>query len=139
MPPYGSLQDDDKVYLAIRSRGHKDDTEKVKPNAFFLRPQDCGPNNGVSVIINPHCPTLEEAMSLTGLTKIYGIDGLTVREIRSLGLDVIQDADTHAYISGLPFRHDVTENLTEAQKNDAKKADVLANKLSEISQMMRRP
>ena len=100
----------DRVFIALRNKRFKsEDTERIKPDAFYLRQRNGIIEEGVSVIVADRCPTPEEAMALTHLQSIYGLDSLAVSEIEALGLQVIQDSPTHAAIIGMPYR--TGENL----------------------------
>ena len=108
----------ERVFIAVRRRSFKnEDTDQIKPDAFYLRRES---ELGISVIVADHCPTMEEAKSLTGLQSIYGIDSLVVTEVEALGLQVVQDSATHASIIGIPYR--TGEDL---------EVDVLADELAD--------
>jgi hypothetical protein len=120
------------VYLAVRRRKFKhEDTDRIKPDAFYLREIDGQFESGISVIVAEHCPTIDEARELLGMNTLYGIDSLSTEAIRNLGLDVMQDSATHAEIVGLPPRtgHDL--------ENDVR-ADLLANSLAQICEIRHR-
>ncbi len=116
----------ERVYIAVRSkRFRSEDTDQIKPDAFYLRKKNDIVELGVSVIVSAHCPTMEEAKSLTGLQSIYGVDSIVVSEIEALGLQVLQDSATHASVVGMPYR--TGENIEVDVL-----ADELADKLSRL-------
>ena len=116
----------ERVYIVIRNkRFRNEDTGRIKPDAFYLRKKYDAIEQGISVIVADHCLTMREAEEITRLNNIYGVDSISVSEIESLGLRVIQDAPTHASIQGLPFR--TREDLSVDIR-----ADDLADKLSRL-------
>ncbi len=122
----------ERVFVAVRSKRFKnEDTDQIKPDAFYLRKKNDIVELGISVIVANRCPTMEEAKSLTGLQSIHGVDSLVVSEIEALGLQVMQDSATHASIMGMPYR--TGENL----EIDVL-ADELADKLARLCQMEHR-
>lgn len=122
----------ERVYIAVRSKRFKsEDTDKIKPDAFYLRKKNDGVELGISVIVANTCPTMEEAKSLTGLQSIYGVDSIIVSEIEALGLQVLQDSATHASIVGMPYRtgEDIDVDVL---------ADELADKLARLCRIEHR-
>jgi hypothetical protein len=88
------LSDEVKVYRAIiRSKGWIDpDTNDVTHAAFMLRLNRVPPELEISVLISPGKPPN---------LKTYGFIEIQVKDIRALGLDVIQDSSTHLSIIGI--------------------------------------
>ena len=100
------------------------------PIAFELREQD---KDGISVIISDSPPKTANVKALVPnlKSKICGIDVLTVGDIRRLGLDVIQNAEHHGYIEGLPYQN-------SGIAGDAEKATELAGQLALLSEKLDR-
>lgn len=121
-----------RVFIAVRNKRFKnEDTDEIKPDAFYLRKKNDAVELGISVIVADRCPTMEEAKSLTGLQSIYGIDSLLVAEVEALGLQVIQDSATHASIIGMPYRTGKTLEIDVL-------ADELADKLARLCRIEHR-
>lgn len=122
----------DRVFIALRNKRFKnEDTDQIKPDAFYLRQKDGTIEEGISVIVADRCPTMEEAKALTRLQSIYGMDSIVVSDIEALGLQVLQDSANHASIVGMPYR--TGTNL----KVDVL-ADDLADKLARICRIEHR-
>ncbi len=130
MPDYAPLLDDTAVYIALRNTSYMDmETGDIKPNAFLLRERDLGPANGISLIVCDDPPKIEDLPALApGLkSKVCGIDAIIVGDIRSLGpgLDVVRDAEHHAYIKGLPY-------IEAEDKAEARMAATLSELLARL-------
>jgi len=129
MPDYAPFLDDTVVYIALRNTSYMDmETGDIKPNAFLLRESNLGPANGVSVIVCDYPPSIEDLVTLVPRlkSKVCGIDAITVGDIRSLpGLDVVRDAEHHAYIKGLPY-------IEAEDKAEARRATTLSELLARL-------
>lgn len=134
MPAYPPLPGDKKVYIALRNKSYQDaDTGDILPSAFELRASELRDSkahdgDGISVIICDDPPKTSDLKNLVpGLrSKVCGVDVLTVADVRALGLDVIQDAEHHGYLQGLPYQ-------CSGMAGDAEKATELAGKLALLS------
>jgi hypothetical protein len=128
MPDYAPFSDDTVVYIALRNTSYMDmESGDIKPNAFLLRAVDLGSANGISLIVCDNPPRLEDLATLAPRlkSKVCGIDALTVGDIRNLGhgLDVVRDAEHHAYIKGLPY-------IEAEDKAEARRAATLSELLA---------
>lgn len=131
MPQFLPLRDDEAVYIAIRNPNFMNAaTGKIAPNAFYLRERDFEgqPPFGLSITVLDHCPTIEEIKHMTGLmSKVCGVDILSVGAVRALGLEVVRTGMTKALIVGVPYP-DGDEDYETAEKRN-----ILANRLTAIS------
>jgi hypothetical protein len=85
------------VYRAIRA-SWVDKDSRLLTSAFVLRPKKSGRDlDGLSVV------TSSVDGCASALANCYGVVSLHVGSLRNLGLDIVPDDDTHAYITGLPF------------------------------------
>jgi hypothetical protein len=118
------LSDDVLVYRALlRSSWVNEETGRVKRDAYYLR---FDRNEiGLSVNIASVCSPEDYAARFR---KCYGVACLSIGAIRQIGLDVVQDAWSHANIVGLPYR-----------ENDRLGADRLARLLAQASRIIWQP
>jgi hypothetical protein len=109
------LSDEVKVYRAIiRSKGWIDpDTNDVTHVAFMLRLNRVPQELEISVLISPEKPPN---------LKTFGFIEIQVKDIRALGLDVIQDSDNHLSIIGIPPDLQIA---TDTARKLAKKSKVI--------------
>ena len=131
MPPLLPLRDDEVVYIAIRNPNFMNAvTGKIAPNAFFMRERDFEgqPPHGLSTTVLDHCPTIEEIKKITGLmSKVCGVDILSVGAVRAAGLEVIRVSETKAFVVGMPYP------VSNEDYEIAEQRNLLANILVTIS------
>ncbi len=91
-------------------------TKKIQSQAFLRRDKD---RNGLSVCIAEYY-SLEKCKTDSRFNFIFGVGGLQVHHIKSLGLGIEPDTMEHANIKGLPLRgeddkrrNDLAEDLAE--------------------------
>jgi len=114
---FDPLPSDKDVYRAASPKTWIDvDAGRLSPAAFKMKKADVEAGNGLSVIISGKCPNPED----TGRKGVRAVGALRVGGILNLelGLEVIQDADYHAGIHGLPFTEDETDLKTLQQMDD---------------------
>src|SRR5438270_19860 len=100
---YPRLDDNTVVYRALtRSRDINKLTGDPAPDGFIRREK--GDEDGLSVSITRSVEV-----------EFKALVSLTVGQIRELGLDVIQDEPTHAYIVDLPLRSESTQSAARAE------------------------
>lgn len=110
------LSDEVKVYRAISQNGWvSPETNNVKYNAFMLRLDREPQETKISVLISPEKPP---KLNLT----IRGFIEIQVKDIRALGLDVVQDSRYHFSIIGIQL--DLQTAIDTARKL-ARKAKVV--------------
>ena len=131
MPQLLPLRDDEVVYIAIRNPNFMNAvTGKIAPNAFFMRERDFEgqPPNGLSTTVLDHCPGIEEIKKIPGLmSKVCGVDILSVGAVRAAGLEVVRVSETKALIIGMPYP------FSDEDYETAEKRNLLANALAAIS------
>lgn len=131
MPSLLPLRDDEVVYIAIRNPNFMNAaTGKIAPNAFFMRERDFEgqPPHGLSTTVLDHCPTIEEIKKITGLmSKVCGVDILSVGAVRAAGLEVVRVSETKALVVGMPYPASDEDYEIAEQRN------LLANVLFRIS------
>ena len=136
MAAFGILSQTIYVYRVTTNRKWLDlENDRFLPDAFRMRKADHEGDHSLSVVVAPDCPTLDQAAEWTGRTNVRGIARLSVGDIHDLhlGMDVVQDADHHAGIRGLPYAADDEQDLTVIQK-----ANDYANALAGISRICRK-
>lgn len=125
------LRDDEVVYIAIRNQTLINAvTGKIAPNAFYMRERDFEgqPPHGLSTTVLHHCPTIAEIKKITGLmSKVCGVDILSVGAVRAAGLEVVRTGETKALIVGMPYPSNDEDYEAVEQRN------IMANVLVEIS------
>ncbi len=96
---FSPLSNEVKIYRAIlRPKGWFDpDTGLIDAKAFKLRLERNPPEMKISAALSP-----EKAVSLIPSGKTYGVIEIQIKDIRSLGLNVVQDKPNHISITGIP-------------------------------------
>ena len=90
------------IYRALlRKQWIESETERIKPNAYFLRKN----KNEVGISVNIASVYSPEQCAARFI-NCYGVVSLHTGRIRDLGLDVLQDSIYHAQIVGLPYQED---------------------------------
>lgn len=88
------LPDELTIYRAILRKSWIDpDTQEVDSGAFMLR---LGIDEGLST-------AFDAIAARKPFNKSFGVIEIQVKDIRDLGLDVIQDEPDHISIIGIPF------------------------------------
>ena len=108
------IPDNEVVYRALRNAKCIDqETGDISPEAYFIRIDGEGnPENGLSVCLASKC---EAGDCCKELKKRYGVVGLNVGFLRSIGLNVQPDPPPpeHAIIVNMPVRKN---NPVEAER-----------------------
>jgi hypothetical protein len=120
---FGPLECATIVFRALRRAADLDRVAKRINSGAFLRRRATDPT-GLSV--NYNCQARECGQDLK---KRHGVATLHVGHIRSLELDVVSDAPTHANITGVPIRD-------ESDQVSIDRAERLADRLAEQARLL---
>ncbi|VXD17103.1 hypothetical protein PL8927_550203 [Planktothrix serta PCC 8927] len=121
------LSDDTILYRAITNKKWIDpDTKAVDAEAFILRwfPKREEYEKALSAALKP-----EQAYNR--LFKCWGVICLTVRDVRELGLDAIQDKPDHVSIINVPNPQTNEKEATDIPAKLAKKAWLYLDRLDD--------
>ena len=92
------LTDEAKIYRAVLRKDWIDPyTNTVDAKAFMLRFKRNPPETTIST-----APSRSEAINVIRSGKTFGVIEIKVKDIRELGLNVVQDSQTHISIIGIP-------------------------------------
>jgi hypothetical protein len=116
------LSDDTILYRAITKKGWiNPDTKAVYAEAFILRIKRGNYEEALSAALEPE-------QSYNRLSKCWGVICFTVRDVRELGLDAIQDKPDHVSIINVPNETNYEEARNIAGKL-AKKSRLFLDRL----------
>lgn len=106
MTTFAPLSDETILFRAILEKSWKTKDGKLKWQTFKRMKKDV---DGVSIFTTPE--SAEENLQ----RPFFGMASVNVGKVRKSSfeedvLDVIQDAETHANITGIPYIYDKTEN-----------------------------
>ena len=106
MTTFAALSDETILFRAILEKSWKTRDGKLKWQTFKRRERD---KDGVSVFVTPE--SAEENLQ----RPFFGVASVNVGKVRESSfeedtLDVIQDEETHANITGIPYIYDKPEN-----------------------------
>ncbi|MGL4503418.1 MAG: hypothetical protein ACRC2M_22525 [Planktothrix sp.] len=110
------LSDDTILYRAITKKGWiNPDTKAVYAEAFILRIKRGNYEEALSAALEPE-------QSYNRLSKCWGVICFTVRDVRELGLDAIQDKPDHVSIINVPNPETHEKEATDIGTKLAKKS-----------------
>ncbi|HAN73072.1 MAG TPA: hypothetical protein DCQ51_12885 [Planktothrix sp. UBA8407] len=117
------LSDDTILYRAITKKKWIDPDKAVDAEAFILRIKRGNYEEALSAALEPE-------QSYNRLSKCWGVIRFTVRDVRELGLDAIQDKPDHVSIINVPNPETHEKEATDIGTKLAKKSRLFLDRLN---------
>lgn len=119
------LSDDTILYRAITKKVWiNPNTKAVDAEAFILRIKRGNYEEALSAALEPE-------QSYNRLSKCWGVIRFTVRDVRELGLDAIQDKPDHVSIINVPNPETHEKEATDIGTKLAKKSRLFLDRLDD--------